>query len=303
MLSTLAEVRKGESVCVVADDEVPAGFTKPLIDAGKGVGAEIHFLKVKRRDIESPLVLDVLSRYTVVFVFSTVNLDFESIHKVTSTGSRLIGVPYIEANTMEPILVDYEKMRQEGEKLCRIISKGREIRVTSPLGSDLTLSAHGRRAIYYSDRATRRGENVVLPTGAMTVSPIEDFGEGSLVIDGVTWFLGRVSEPFKLVVKRGRVVDIVGRGKEATWMRDVLKPPFQNVNRLAELLVGVNPKATYDSYMPGGEKVRGAVSMDVGYQSAEGDTVVGKHTDIGSVRKATLTVDGQTIVDGGKLLL
>ena len=302
MISSLAEVRKNESVCVLADNQVPASFTKPLIEAEE-TRAEIHLLRVKRTNIQSPLVLQTLTRYAVVFVFSTANFVFDSITKVTATGSRIVAVPCIDASTMKSILVDYESMRKDGERLGRIVSRGREMRITSPLGSDLVFSTHGRKPGYLGEKATRRGEYVMLPTGAMTIGPVEDFGEGSLVIDGVTWFLGRVSAPFKLVVKRGRVVDILGRGREATWMRNVLKPPFQNVNRLAEFLIGVNPKATYEGYMPGGEKVRGAISMDVGYHSGEGDTEVGKHTDIGSVRNATLTVDDETIVDHGRLLL
>jgi leucyl aminopeptidase (aminopeptidase T) len=303
MVSDVADVKQGESVCVVADSAVPTEFTKPIIDTGERVGAEIHFLEVKQQDIQSPLVLQVLSRYDVIFVLSTTNFGFNSIAKLSSTGSRVAAVPYIDASTMKAILVDYEKMREEGRKLGRMVTKGREMRITSPLGSDLVFSVHGEKPGYLGEKVTKRGGYAMLPIGALTVGPVEDFGEGSLVIDGVTWFLGPVSTPFKLAVKRGRVIDIVGRGREASWMRDVLKPPFQNVNRLAEFLIGVNPKATYEGYMPGGEKVRGAVSMDIGYHSGEGDTEVGKHTDIGSVRNATLKVDDQTIVDRGKLIL
>jgi len=303
MTSDFTEIKQGESVCVLADTTVPNDFTKPVIDSSERLGAEIHLLEVRQRDIQSPQVLQILGEHDVAFVFCTKNFVFDSICKVTSTGSRVIVVPHIDADTFQSILVNYENMRKEAHRLGEIVGKAHEMRITSRLGSDLVFSTYSRRADYLGEKATRRGEGAMLPTGAMTVGPVEDFGEGSLIIDGVTWFLGPVSTPFKMIVRRGRVTDIVGRGAEATWLRDVLKPPFQNVNRLAEFLIGVNPKATFDGYMPGGEKVRGAVSMDIGVHSGEGDTKVGVHTDIGSMKNATLTADDQTIVDHGKLQL
>lgn len=310
LVSEAAQVRKGETVCILADEAIQSQLTESLIEASEDAGAETHLLKVKSRDLESNTTLDAISKYSVIFVLTGNHavLSVVSKDKALAAGARMLEFAHASVDVAtETIPIDHEKISRDAERVIEIITKGKEIHITSPRGSDLTFSTYGQVASCGYGRtgfaANRAGAYMEIPYGSVHAPPVEDFGDGSLVIDTTTWLFGRISEPFKLVVKGGRLTEVVGEGREATWLRNVLKEPFQYVNRLAEFIVGLNPNATHDRYMPEGEKVRGSIGMDVGYESGIADMQIGKHTDIGSARNPTVTVDGETLIENGRLLI
>jgi leucyl aminopeptidase (aminopeptidase T) len=304
VVSQLAQVRRGETVCVVADQGVSAELVSSIYSASNKAGAETHVLRLRIQDLDSERLPLVLSQYCVVFALtSNRGLGLDATHQILGRGTRMIKFPYASLRVAnECIPVNYHELRDQAEKIITAVTAAREIHVFSNNRSDLTLSLLGRPAIYV-DRVIRKGESMALPRGSVNSAPVEDFGEGFLMVDGTTKTFGKVRDPFKLIVKKGRVTEVVGKGREASWLRQMLKPPFQDVNRLGEFVIGLNPNAKHSRFMPEGEKVRGSIAIDLGYRSGIAESEIGKHIEVGSAKKITIQVDGRTIIAEGKLML
>jgi leucyl aminopeptidase (aminopeptidase T) len=148
---------------------------------------------------------------------------------------------------------------------------------------------------------TDRGAFGNLPCGEGFIAPIEGTAEGRLVVDGTIAALGRVPEPIELTVEDGHLVEATGDLGER--LLGMLRKAGDGGTNVAELGIGTNEKAQLTGNLLEDEKILGTAHVAFGASAAIGGTVqVPIHIDC-VVLEPEVTVDGEPIARGGKLLI
>lgn len=126
----------------------------------------------------------------------------------------------------------------EGKKL---------VHVTSPAGTDVTVSIEGRPALQVTPIRERGMMMGPTPLWAeVAFAAVEDKTEGTVVVDGVMLGIGlpgQVEEPITWRMEGGKCVKIEG-GTEATRLRDVISG-VENADIIGEFAFGVSEKAPF----------------------------------------------------------
>ena len=109
-------------------------------------------------------------------------------------------------------------------------------------------------------------------------------------------------EPLCLTFKEGKVTRIIG-GECADRLRRLLAPHGTAGRRAAEFGIGTNDAARISGYALEDEKVLGTIHLALGNNlSFGGSNASALHLD-GVVYKASVTMDGRSILENGKMLL
>jgi leucyl aminopeptidase (aminopeptidase T) len=150
-----------------------------------------------------------------------------------------------------------------------------------------------------------RGVFATVPDVEARVTPMEGTSNGVFYVDGSIPLpeIGLIKEPIKVTVKDGFAVKIEG-GQEADILRQVLEnakdPAAYNI---AELGIGMNTAARLMGVMLEDEGSFGTIHIAVGTSAAFGGKVsTNLHLDM-MIRKPVLTLDGEVILDRGKLMI
>jgi leucyl aminopeptidase (aminopeptidase T) len=194
--------------------------------------------------------------------------------------------------------VDFDSMAARSKAVAALLDRGSTARITCPRGSELTLDISGRPGISDDGDLTAAGAFGNLPCGEGFVSPVT--GEGQIVASSLAP-LGLSKEPAILTVDNGKVV-AANRGLGPEFLSRLVAHGDAGTN-LAELGVGTNDRAQLTGDVLEDEKILGTVHVAFGASAGIGGTVsVPIHLDV-VVTEASLEVDGQQILDGGRYVL
>ena len=205
--------------------------------------------------------------------------------------------------------VDPQAMASAGESVRAALRTGKAVRITSPAGTDLTLTLVGNQP-YFSDGAITaedakggpQAQTVWLPAGEVYVRVGAGSANGTIVADRLT-FEGEEIEGLRLEVKDGRVTNMT-----ATKGLDRFKARFDAASpgkdAITVLDIGVNPNMT----IPADSKLRtfvpaGMVTVFVGNDTWAGGQNAASLNVPMFLTGAQVTIDGKPIVEGGKLVL
>jgi aminopeptidase len=225
----------------------------------------------------------------------------EARKAATDAGARVASMPGVTAEMLARVMgADMRLLRRRGGELARMLGAGGEARITCPRGSDLRMGLQDRTAIVDAGQLNKRGAFGNIPCGEAFIAPVEGTGEGTLVVDGSIAGIGKVAEPVKLDVEAGNLT--AASGPEGALLLNMLDeeggPEGAN---LAELGIGTNEAAILTGSILEDEKILGTAHVAFGASKAIGGTVQTEvHLDC-VVLEPTVEVDGETIVEGGKL--
>ncbi|MDP2363111.1 MAG: aminopeptidase, partial [Ignavibacteria bacterium] len=203
------------------------------------------------------------------------------------------------------VKVDCNELNSTGKALKQLLKNGKQIHITTPAGTDLTVNIEGR-PISISDGILTNEEikngtldvwlpagEVYLPSNPGTANGIlklkKHFYEGKVIEDlTVTFQSGKViSITAKLGLDRMKsVYDAVGKGKDEFAYIDFGINPNVNIPKDSEMITWVSS---------------GMVSVGIG-----GNLWAGGENSIGYghnffLADATVTIDGKVVVENGKL--
>jgi aminopeptidase len=213
------------------------------------------------------------------------------------------------------IAIDYKAMRELAAKLKAVLDEGREVRVTSPAGTDLRFSIEGRKGQVDDGDFRLPGKGGNLPCGEAYISPKNQTAEGVIVFDGTVDLIpdSVIPEtPVKVVFKGGFVTEVSG-GLEAERLLEVIRKGEQmardvgkveeerNARALGELGIGINPAATMTCNMLEDEKVWRTVHFAIG-MNLDNDGHAFIHQDC-LVKRPSLWVDGRQIMKDGDIII
>ena len=142
---------------------------------------------------------------------------------------------------------DIEVATQRALDAMAVLEGKRQVRVTTPAGTDFTVSIEGRPALEITPKK-RRGQMMgPLPLWAeVAFAAVEDFTHGVAVVDGVMLGIGlpgQVEEPIHWTLEGGRCVAIEG-GSEATRLREAIDG-VAGADTIGEFAFGVSDKAPF----------------------------------------------------------
>lgn len=199
---------------------------------------------------------------------------------------------------------DIQGATQRARDAIKALQGKKLVHVTSPAGTDVTVSIEGRPALEVTPIRQRGWMMGPLPLWAeVAFAAVEDKTNGTIVVDGNMLGIGvpgAVEEPITWKIENGRCVSIEG-GEEAGRLRQVISG-VERADIVGEFAFGTSAKAPLGS--PSEKGRLGNVHFALGDNHSAypgGQNVSRLHLD-GVVRNATMQIvdDGQHIFrDGG----
>ncbi len=206
---------------------------------------------------------------------------------------RICMMPGITVSVMERLVnLNYGQLRELGKSLVERLSGAREVRVTNPLGTDVTFSVFGRRWLNDNGDISQRGLQGNLPAGECFTSPVEETFKGVIQFSLVDSRVGKGMVRFK----KGRVVDHKGKS-----ISDILDHIGRDAGGrvIGEVGIGTNMNARICNNLLEAEKAFGSVHFAIGDSAGLGPNKSKHHYDM-LVEKATVVADGQVILKDGE---
>ena len=203
-----------------------------------------------------------------------------------------------------------KKMQDNARNLLAVLQDVDRVHVTSPSGSNFTLSTKGRSwfSDTYIDWKTMKWMN--LPTGEVLAGPVETSMQGVLACDLAVGGVGPLKSPVTLEVKDGRVQKIASQDASALKIIKETQATDEMAKHVGEFAFGLNPKARIVQEFLESEKVGNAIHVAFGNNMDYPGNVANNsanHQDF-LVGRPTVTVtyaDGRerTIMKNGDLTL
>jgi len=310
---TCLNVQKEERFLVITDPSRER-IARALYQTGVGVGAETIFLMMMERSRhgeEPPApVATVMKTVDVIIAPTRFSISHTQARKeACQAGVRVATMPSITEEMFEKggMTADFYDIQERCDALFERIKDGRTARITTPLGTDLQLGLEGRRWLKDTGILHDKGDFGNLPAGELYIAPLEGTSEGILVVDGAMAGKGKLENPITFEIRKGRVVSISG-GEEAEVISKILEEASGKladpglVYNIAELGIGLNPRARLIGNPLEDEKVMGTVHVAVGDNSTFGGRVqAGVHMD-GIVTNPTLEIDEEEVIRNGKMM-
>lgn len=298
-------LKHGESLLIVSDGTRPE-ICAALYEAGGALGAEAMVLQMKPRNKsgEEPpeLVALAMQRADVVICPTEHSLTHTRARKQASEhGARIATMPGITLDMFEqgPMTADYTEVEALSRKVAQLLTQGRQVRVEKD-GAVFECSLGDRSGIASTGVYKEKGQSGNLPSGEGYIAPMEGSANGKLIVDGSMVGLGLVHNPLRLTIQDGLLVDAEGdRAQE--WL--TMLGDSKEARNVAEFGVGTNAKARLTGVILEDEKAMGTIHVAFGSNATFGGTVqAGVHMD-GVVMHPTVYIDGQLIMEDGKLLV
>jgi leucyl aminopeptidase (aminopeptidase T) len=219
--------------------------------------------------------------------------------RATDLGIRGATMPGVTEEMLARVMsVDFDVMAERSRAVAKLLDDADSARISTPLGTELTIDLRGRHGISDDGDLTARGAFGNLPCGEAFVSPIG--GEGQLVVQSLSP-LGISDDPATLTLEAGRLVAAEG-GLGPQFMQ-LLEVHGELGFNLAELGVGTNDAAQLTGLVLEDEKILGTIHVAFGASAGIGGTVsVPIHLDVVAA-DVTLEIGEHTVLDRGQYVL
>ena len=207
---------------------------------------------------------------------------------------------------------DYVALATTQRRFASAMRSG-EVRVTSPVGTDIRFRI-GDRPVNFQDgdasaRRTNQGvvlidREIELPAGAIRVAPVEDTVNGTIAFPPSQWN-GQPVEGLTLRLDRGRVVEVrAASGQEAVEAELASVP--ESARAFREFALGFSPLLAVpgrNPWIPYYGYGSGVVRLSLGDNSELGGTVTGGYVRWNFFTDTTVTIDDEVWVRDGTLIV
>jgi leucyl aminopeptidase (aminopeptidase T) len=299
-------VTKEETVLVLTDPSRKP-IAEALVDGARALGAETIFVEMSERashgsEPPEPVAAAMLGVDVVIAPTTKSVSHTEARRAATEAGARAATMPTVtEDMLLRTMSVDYGEIRRRSQMVAEKLTQGSRVRVTSEQGTDITFDITGRSGIADTGDLRSPGSFGNLPAGEGFVAPVEGKTTGRVVFDGSIWPVGILSEPLVVTVDAGYATEFSGPAAEA--FRETISPYGREAFAVAELGIGTNDAARVTGEVLEDEKILGTVHVAFGDNHSFGGTVrVASHQD-GVVLHPRVEIDGEVVLEEGKLLL
>jgi len=283
VIRTCLQIRPFEPVLIVTDPESSA-IGRALYEAAAEVTDRTLMMMMPtshKKGSEPPdYVAELMRKQDVVILATKSSLTHTKARiNASRTGrTRIISMPGINEKmfSIGGMTADYNALQKEISGLTSIFRRKRDVRVTSPGGTDIRFSIGAKWRTDDNGICNRPGQVMNLPSGRVFVFPKEDTMNGTIVIDG-SWEGNLIQEPIIMEVENGIVKNISESEiseKINSIFAEVSKPLNKSkaalVKTVAEFGFGMNSRAKVVGNLLEDQVVRGAAHFVLGDNSAYG---------------------------------
>ncbi|RKD93500.1 aminopeptidase [Halopiger aswanensis] len=294
------ELEADESCVVVTDDK-----REPIGDVLYEVASEItddativRYPPGEQHGAEPPAPVAAAMRGADAFLAPTTKSlsHTRARSEATEAGARGATLPGItEEVFLTGLDADYDRIREECERMLERVAGADEVRVTTDRGTDITFTLGDRDWFDDTGDVSEPGSFSNLPAGEVFISP--ESADGTYVVDGTMRPHGLLEEGQELefVVEDGLVTEI-SDDEIRRQVEEAAEEVGDAAYNLAELGIGTNVGVTdlVGSVLLD-EKAAGTIHIAIGDNAGiGGETEAPLHLD-GIVRDPTVFVDGEQI--------
>ena len=304
VLRKCLDLKKNEKLLVVTDSKL-YDIAKMLFDEGRRIAKDVKLIRIPIPKVHgtepSKKTAKEMLKYDVELLITTKSLSHTKARKnACDKGARIVTMPGITKDVIGRALdISYRELRERNRKLMKILTKGKEIKITTKKGTDLVMNIKGRKCFDDNGIYNKKGSFGNLPSGEVAVAPVEGTTNGVYVVDASFGGFGKLKNPLKIKVKNGYAIEIKGY-KAKSIEKHLKNKKYRNI---AEFGIGTNPKAKVNGCVLEDEKVIGTAHIALGNNISLGGKVsVPLHLD-GVIKKPTVWVDKKKIMDKGKLVV
>jgi leucyl aminopeptidase (aminopeptidase T) len=300
-------ITAGERFAIVVDTrtdvEIPTELARAAIALG-GDPVVVTIAPRARSGTEPPgPAAAAMAEADVVLCAASTSL-YHTMAKAAAQRAGARGVfnaPYqADAWRNGAMTADFVAVRRRAETLAALWRRTREVRITSPAGTDLRATVQGREPMAWLTGICRNaGEVSALPGGEVSLPPLEGTSQGVVVWERVASDLGALEAPITITVRDGRAASIQG-GPSADRLR-VIVAEIRDADNIGEIGIGLNPAARIADEITEAKKAFGTVHVALGDSANEYGGLVecDVHLD-GLVMEPTIEFDGVAVVVGGR---
>ena len=202
--------------------------------------------------------------------------------------------------------VDLPALKAFMWEITHVTQAGKDFRITSPAGTDLTFQNSPLRGVDCSCGDIQEPGKIDMMPGQIGWCPEFETINGIMAIDGALMPpIGKLDNPVMLKVEKGFIADIYGEGTEhkvfADWLRGFNDP---GMYRLAHICYGFGPGAILSGDIVEDERVWGSTEWGFGNISDDmlpdipGGLPAASHSD-GINLNCSVWIDGVQILDKG----
>jgi len=307
VLKKCLNLKKNEKLLVVTDSKLYS-IAKMFFDEAKNITDDVKLIKIPIPRVHgtepSREVAQEMLKYDAELLITTKSLTHTKARKSASDkGARIATMPSVTRDMIERSLnIDYDRLKRVNDKLAKVLDKGKKVRITTKLGTDIRFSIKGRKA-WGTDSGlyTKKGSFGNLPCGEVFIAPVEKTANGIFIVDASFSDFGKLKKPFKVEVRGGYAIRF--EGAKSRKLEELLDSVGRNARNIAEFGIGTNEKAKITGNILEDEKAMGTCHIALGNNAGFGGKVhVQLHMD-GIIRKPTIYVDDKKIMNDGKLLI
>lgn len=293
-------VQAGEKVVIVCDYSMTE-IGNQLAVAARAADAQVTICIMEQRKIdgqEPPTPVAAAMKEADV-IFSPVRFSIthtKAMRAALDNGARaILMTAYNEAVLLSPALLetDFAAQVPKCKALGEAFTKGTNVRLTSPKGTDLRFVIGGNRTNILTN-IPNPGELAPVPDIEVNVVPVTGSANGRIIFDASVPYLGIgiLTEDIVCEVKDGLIISMEG-GEQAKFLKEKLDSYNDpNCYNVAELGVGMNPGAKLTGNMLDDEGIVGTIHIGIGTSlTLGGDVVAPMHYDL-IMWEPTIEVDG-----------
>ena len=296
---------------IITDVAQDITVAEACLAAGLRAGADTQLI-IKQRlargaaSLPGPILSDAILASKLILAFCGGIVRAPATIDARAKGTRLLstGLKGIEEYAVRALLdVDIPGMLRNADRVAKLWDRAKRGRLTSPQGSDVSFDLMPRKSIIGDGALTEDGEVDFFPGAQVSIAPVEETINGTIVIDASDSVQGVVHTPYAMTLEKGVIVAIEG-GKEADMMRNWLASRNDDtIHKLCHYSIGLNPQAGISGNMIEDERMLGAIDFGFGYQDPKFGGTVGLspyHMDI-MLATPTTYIDGKEMSGGGQL--
>jgi len=201
--------------------------------------------------------------------------------------------------------VDLKGIAKTGRALAALLEKARSVRIKAPNGTNLTFEL-AKRPVHIDDGIIDRNDiakkslDAQLPAGTVLTTIPETSANGKIVFDQTLQSMGLNVSGIQWKFKDGKLLSMRARRNLEPTLKQFEKAKGDK-DRIGWLQVGLNPKAGYGYLID--DIVEGAVQVGIGDNEYIGGKNKATFGMVATLGKATLDIDGRTVIKNGKLKL
>jgi leucyl aminopeptidase (aminopeptidase T) len=310
ILDVCTPIKAGERALVIVNDEGGSMWLGQLfMSVIESMGAETVLNIMPQREsasLEPPASVAAAMKKVdwIVQICEKVSIMHTDARKeATAAGAKFALVLNVSLDELKKgaSASDIRLVKERTESISEMLTKAKVARITTPLGTNLTMSLVDRKSIPINPMGP--GFYNIPYYAEAAIAPVEGTAEGTIVTDLEMRHWGcMLREPLRYIVKAGQVVEVLGSTPEVDRLRKVLATDA-NATNIAEL--GIGSSHIVPGEMKGSTQDfarLGTVHIAMGRNSDMGGKTWSRIHQDGLMSQSTIELDNVCIMKEGTLI-